>query len=154
MHTTPLHPQSDRMVESYIKTAGGHLRKVIWTYHTDWNERLPLLLPAYKASAPETIGMTPISIVFGREPCLPCDPLFGDPETRGNLQLTIWWSHGTGAWHHYALQHPKVVSDRMKACYDCLANPARFQEEYQVWLYHPTRTRRKSMKLEPSWEDP
>jgi hypothetical protein len=42
----------------------------------------------------------------------------------------------------------------MKACFDCLANLARFQEGYQVWLYHPIRTRRKSPKLGTSWEDP
>ena len=36
-------------------------------------------------------------------------------------------------------QHLKVVSDRMKARYNQLANSAGFQEGDRVWLYHPTR---------------
>jgi hypothetical protein len=42
---------------------------------------------------------------------------------------------------HYAPQHFKVASDRMKARYDRLANSTGFQEGNKVWLYRPTRTR-------------
>ncbi|KDR23993.1 hypothetical protein L798_07932, partial [Zootermopsis nevadensis] len=44
--------------------------------------------------------------------------------------------------------------DRMKARYDRLANSAGFQEGDRVWLYHPTRTKGKSPKLQTSWEGP
>jgi hypothetical protein len=61
------------------------------------------------------------------------------------------WQHDI---HHYARQHLKVTSDSMKACYDCLANSAGFQEGDQVWLNCLTQTRGKSPKLQPSWEGP
>jgi hypothetical protein len=35
MHITPLLPQSDGMVESYIKTVEEHLQKVVASYQRD-----------------------------------------------------------------------------------------------------------------------
>jgi hypothetical protein len=65
--TTPLHPQLDGMVERYIKTIEEHLRKVVAQHQRDWNERLPLFLLAYRAASHDTTGLTPSSLVFGRE---------------------------------------------------------------------------------------
>jgi hypothetical protein len=73
MRTTPLHTQSDGMVERYIKTIES-------TY-----ERLHLLLLAYRASTQDTTGFTPASLVFGRELRLPCDLLFGVPPDKERL---------------------------------------------------------------------
>jgi transposase InsO family protein len=44
--TTPLHPQSDGMVERYIKTIEEHLRKVVASHRRDWDGRLHLFLLA------------------------------------------------------------------------------------------------------------
>ena len=45
--TTPLHPQSDGMVEWYVKTIEEHLRKVVSIHKRDWDEgtHLPAGLP-------------------------------------------------------------------------------------------------------------
>jgi hypothetical protein len=56
--------------------------------------------------------------------------------------------------HNYARQHLKMASDRMKTRYDKLANSAGYQEGDRVWLYHPTRTKRKWPKLQSLWEGP
>jgi hypothetical protein len=42
----------------------------------------------------------------------------------------------------------------MKDRYYRLANSAGFQEGDRVWLYHPTRTRGRSPKLQSAWEGP
>jgi transposase len=47
--TTPLHPQSNSMVERYVKTIEEHLRKVVASNQRDWDEKLPLFLLAYWA---------------------------------------------------------------------------------------------------------
>ena len=77
--TTPLHPQSDGMVERYMKTIEEYLRKVISIHQWDWDERLSIFLLAYRASTHETTGVTPASMVFGRELRLPCDLMLGTP---------------------------------------------------------------------------
>jgi transposase InsO family protein len=138
--TTPLHPQSDGMVERYMKTIEEHLRKVVSTHQRDWDERLPIFLLAYQASTHETTGMTPAKMVFRRELRLPCDPMFGAPPDKGQSSTDytadlVERLHGI---HHFARQDLKVASDQMKACYDQLANSAGFQVGDSVWLYHPT----------------
>jgi hypothetical protein len=64
---------------------------------------------------------------------------------QGNWYLVI-------AIHNYACHHLKLASDRMRMCYDCLANSVGYQEGNQVWLYRPTHTKGRSPKLQPSWE--
>jgi hypothetical protein len=56
--------------------------------------------------------------------------------------------------HQYARQRLKLASDSMKARYNRLAISKGFQKNNQVWLFRPTRTRRKSPKLQSSWEGP
>jgi transposase InsO family protein len=65
--TTPLHPQSDGMVERYIRTIQEHIRKVIALHQKDWDSRLSIFLLAYRASTYDTMGLIPASQVFGRE---------------------------------------------------------------------------------------
>jgi hypothetical protein len=74
--TTPLYPQSDGMVERYIKTIEEQPRTVVASHQRDWDEGLPLFLLAYRASTNDTTGFTPASLVFGRELRLPCELLF------------------------------------------------------------------------------
>jgi hypothetical protein len=64
--TTPLHPQSDGMVEHYIKTIDEHLRKVVTSNQRDWDARLPPFLLAYRVSTHNTTSLALASLVFGR----------------------------------------------------------------------------------------
>jgi hypothetical protein len=92
--------------------------------------------------------------MFRRDLRLPCDLLFGAPP--GKERPTT--EHAADLVDHlhnlqdYARQHLKLASDRMKTRYDKSANSAGYHEEDRVWLYHPTRTKRKSPKLQSSWE--
>jgi hypothetical protein len=154
--TTPLHPQSDGMVERYVKTVEEHLRKVVSTHQQDWEERLPIFLLAYRAATHETTGVTPAGMVFGRELHLPCDLMFGVPPDR-EQSVTSYAADLVERLHdihHFTRQHLKVASDRMKEPCDQLANSAGFQEGNRVWLYCPTRKRGKSPKLQVCWEGP
>jgi transposase InsO family protein len=87
--TTPLRPQSNGMVELYIRMVEEHLRKVVPSHQRDWNARLPNLVLAYRASIHDITGLTPASLVFGRELQLPCDPLFGAPPASNDPQSII-----------------------------------------------------------------
>jgi transposase InsO family protein len=58
-HTTLLHPQSDGMVERYVKTIEEHLWKVVASNQRDWDEKLPLFLLAYRASTQRHYGIDP-----------------------------------------------------------------------------------------------
>ena len=46
--TTPFHPQSDGMVERYNRTLENQLALFVNDNQNDWDERLPLVLMAYR----------------------------------------------------------------------------------------------------------
>jgi hypothetical protein len=85
-HNTPLHPQSDCMVERYLKTVEEHIWKVVASHQRDWDARLPISLHAYMTSTHDTTGVDPASLVFGREPRLPYDLLFAPPPDKEDQQ--------------------------------------------------------------------
>jgi hypothetical protein len=55
------------MVKCYIKTVEEHLWKVVASHQRDWDEKLPFILLAYRASTYDTTGLTPACLVFGLE---------------------------------------------------------------------------------------
>jgi hypothetical protein len=74
--------------------------------------------------------MTPASLVFRPQLRLPCDLLFGTPPdkerpTTNHAADLVDHLHDI---HHYASQHLKLASDRMKTRYDKLANCAGYHE--------------------------
>jgi transposase InsO family protein len=121
--TTPLHPQSDGIVELYIKTAEEHLRKVV---ASNQNAMLPLFLLANRASTHDTTGVTPASLLFGRELRLPSELLFGTlpDKERPTIEHAANLVDHLRDIHNYALQHLRLASSRMKIRYDKLAKCA------------------------------
>ena len=71
--TTPLHPQSDGMVERFNRTLEAQLSKFV-------EDHLPLLLMAYRTAIHESTGCTPASLMLGRDLRLPIDLLYGRPD--------------------------------------------------------------------------
>jgi transposase InsO family protein len=121
LRTTPLHLQSDGMVERYIKTVEEHLRKVS-SPQRDWDARLPVILLAYRAFTRYTTGLTSASPLFGRELLLPCDLLFGalPDKERPTVDHAINLVDHLHDIHSFSRQHLKLASDRMKTCYNRL----------------------------------
>lgn len=154
--TTPLHPQSDGMVERFNRTLEQHLSKVVDKHQRDWDEHLSIFLMAYRSAVHNTTGLTPARVLFGREIRLPCDLVFGSPREEGQEinDYADQLKEKLLAVHDVARGRIAIASDRMKTRYDVKANSAGFQEGDQVWLYNPLRKKGVSPKLTPSWEGP
>jgi hypothetical protein len=111
-----------------------HPRKVVSALQKYWEDRVPIFLLAYRTSTHETTGMTPTSMVFRKDLHLPCDLFFGtsrdkEQSTPEFVSYLVKQMHDI---HYIAHQHLKVASDKMKACYDCLAHSPGFQEGHQA----------------------
>jgi transposase InsO family protein len=85
--TTSLHPQSDGMVERYVKTIEENLQKVVTNNQRDWDEKLPLFLLSYTASTHDTMGLTPVSLPATC--CLECPQTKNDPHP---ISRQSWWT--------------------------------------------------------------
>jgi hypothetical protein len=83
------------MVERYVTTVEEHLRKVVSAYQRDWDEKLPIFLLAHTARTHEDKGVTPTSMVFGRELRRP-DTLFGVIPDKEMSLTDTWWTSQTG----------------------------------------------------------
>jgi hypothetical protein len=96
--------------------------------------------------------MTPANMVLGRELRLPCDLFWAPPDKEESTTVYVAnLSERLHDIHHFARQHLKMASDRIKARYDRLSKYAGFQEDDRVWLYRQTRNRGKSPKLQSCW---
>ena len=78
--TTPLHPQSDGMVERLNRTIEAQLAIFVRENQTDWDFHIPFLLMAYRSAVHDTTKCTPAELMFGRNLRLPIDLLYGRPE--------------------------------------------------------------------------
>ncbi|KAJ8910252.1 hypothetical protein NQ315_007474, partial [Exocentrus adspersus] len=99
--------------------------------------------------------LTPASVVFGAELRLPIDLISDRLKKEEGVDNYI--SHlqdRLKLTHAEVRQKMRVESDRMKTRYDLRANTGGFQVGEKVWLYNPKRTKRKSPKLQKSWEGP
>jgi hypothetical protein len=94
---------------------------------------VPIFLQAYGASTHNTTGLTPASLVFGREHRLPCDLLFGVPPSKERPTI----DHAANLVdhlhdiHNYARQFLKLANDQMKTRYGRLtARPPTRETKY------------------------
>ena len=67
------------MVERFNRTLLNLLRLSVSENERDWDVKLPVLLFAYRTSVHETTGVTPFSMMLGREARLPEDLIYGLP---------------------------------------------------------------------------
>ena len=66
IRTTPLHPQSDGMVERFNRILKAQLAKFVSKNQRDWDHHLQLLMMAYRTSVHDTTGETPAMMMIGR----------------------------------------------------------------------------------------
>ncbi|UYV82879.1 hypothetical protein LAZ67_22001215 [Cordylochernes scorpioides] len=144
--TTPLHPQSDGMVERFNKAMEEHLSKVVEQHQRDWDVSLPPFIMAYRAAIHDTTGQTPAKIMFGRELRLPCDLEFGSPE-EPPAEVAGYVNNLRGLLletHELVRTKIRTASHRMKTRYDQRANHDGFRQNDLVWLFHPERKKKDS----------
>jgi hypothetical protein len=93
--TTLLHPQSDDMVERYMKTVEEHLRKVVSTRQTDWDRRLPTFLLACSAQPTRPQARRPPAWSSGGNYFCPAT-CSAPPPVRSSQRPTAWRTSWTG----------------------------------------------------------
>ena len=77
LRTTPYKPSTNGVVERFHRTLNSMLGKTVSDNQRDWDERLPLVMAAYRASPHSSTGYTPNRLFLGREVCMPLDLVMG-----------------------------------------------------------------------------
>ncbi|XP_029595362.1 uncharacterized protein LOC115178352 [Salmo trutta] len=77
--TTPLHPQSDGLVERFNRTLAQQLAIVTSKHQRDWDTHLPFILMACRSAVQESTACSPALLMLGRELRTPAELTFGHP---------------------------------------------------------------------------
>ncbi|XP_076660385.1 uncharacterized protein LOC143363724 [Halictus rubicundus] len=155
--TTPLHPQSDGLVERMIRTLLQYLTQFVSEHQKDWDEWIPTFLLAYRTSQHEVTRNTPAMVLMGRELRLPLDLLRGSNYASERKEEGAYIGEMRAkilGIHDFVRQRMKISGDKMKSWYDVHANRVSFNPGDKVWLFNPRRTRGRCPKLQSDWEGP
>ena len=132
---TPFRPQSDGQSEQNIKTLSCMIAMVTKDQH-DWDEHLPFLSMAYRATPQESTGLTPNFLMYGRELSMLVDVMIGPPkinlygawicqENAEKVDLHLWsggWTSRNGqskyynklSWQPIQLRWPLLLCKQVK----------------------------------------
>ena len=80
--TTAYHPQTDGLVERFNRTLTDMLAKTVEKSGRDWDQHLPHVLFAYRASLQESTQESPFYLLYGWDPQLPTSSALSQPKTR------------------------------------------------------------------------
>ncbi len=78
------------MVERFNRTLVAMLSAFVNDDHSNWDEQLPYVLMAYRATEHETTGFTPNICMLGRETTCPLDIMYEMPSNIQTVPSSQW----------------------------------------------------------------
>ena len=155
--TTAFHPQSDGFIERFNRTLQQMLVHYTSPTQTDWDEALPLVLAAYRATPQETTGQSPNLLMMGREVRMPVDLIAGQPPGEEAVEVTEYGQQlreDLTRIYDMVRRKTKKEMERQKRLYDRGKTAATYEPGDRVWQRLTTRTKGKSPKLQRKWRGP
>jgi transposase InsO family protein len=159
VRTTAYKPSTNGCVERLHRTLHSMLGKVVDDNQRDWDEHLPSIMAAYRASPSEATGYSPNFLMFGREVRAPVDLVCGAPREEEEL----WRNYDGFVDHHLTVLRKSYerareqlgqVAERAKDRYDMRARETELKVGQWVWVYNPRRRVGRSPKWQRLYEGP
>ena len=154
--TSPLHPQSDGMVERFNKTVEAMLAMSLED-QTEWDTKLPYVMMAYRSSVHESTGYSPNMLMLGREVEMPIDVLIGRPKDEAEVDVAEYVMQLQKDFeqaHQSARHNNRKATLRQKKNYDHRTQSKTFQQGDAVWLYDASRKKGVCPKFQCPWKGP
>ena len=145
--------------EDGARTLNSMLGKIVKESQRDWDEKLPQVMAAYRASPHSSTGFTPNQLFLGRETRMPLDLIMGvPPEDEGQPISTDDFvqrvKEDAEACYELARKELQVAAERRKKTYDVRVKKAVFALGEWVWYYCPRRYAQKSPKWQKMYDGP
>lgn len=153
--TVPYNPKSDGMIERHNRTIQQMLAMFVNENRNDWDDHLPFVMMAYRASCHDSTKCSPNLLMFGREIQFPIDVMFDDTPDRSNdicpSEYVEWLKQSAVLSFNVASQNLKVAASRQKKAYNKGLKPRRFTVGDSVWRWYPPTA---NVKLGLGWTGP
>lgn len=153
--TTPYHPQGNGQVERFNRTLLSMLRNLTEDAKADWKSSLAKVVHAYNCTRSEATGYAPYYLLFGRNPRLPVDIMFGlkpSHQSASHSEYASKWRKRMEEAYRLASETAQGERDRAQEHYN--------QKSYGAELYPGCRVLIRNFserggpgKLRSFWED-
>ena len=159
LRTTAYKPSTNGVVERFHRTLNSMLGKIVSDSQRNWDECLPAVMAAYRASPHDSTGFSPNKLFLGRENRMPLDLLMGFPDeelerNRSSNQFVAEIQERTENAYSIARKQLGVAAERRKATYDIRVKGAKYSVGEWVWYYYPRRYQRRSPKWQKNYTGP
>ena len=153
VRTSPYKASTNGAVERFHRTLNSMLGKVVAENQRDWDEWLPLVMAAYRASPHSATKLTPNMLMLGREVMMPVDIVLGRPEAdrEEDESYDSFVSNMAARLEEafkIARSELQCAAERRKRNYDLRVREQTYNLGDWVWYYCPRRYQRKS----PKWQ--
>ena len=153
--TTPYHPESDGMVERFMRTLKDVVSKFIDTQGSDWDLKVRAAAMAYNSSKHETTRYTPYYLVHGQEARLPADAKFRPSAPLVQVRSFVEdRSRTLQKAFEDARARSKEAATKMQERYDKKASPTHYEVGDEVWVTDPTAAAGGKPKLGLPYKGP
>ena len=151
--TVPYNPKSDGLVERANRTVVQMLTTLVGEARNDWDDHLPYVMMAYRASVHETTQFTPNRLMLNHETNLPIDLMVGAPPETPTcpVHYVEWVKDAAEHAFEFVQRNLKVGAQRQKRLYDRKSGLPKFKIGDSVWRFSSPKARSKFGK---PWEGP
>jgi len=132
------------------------LAKSVKESQRDWDERLPIVLAAYRATPHESTGFNPNKLFLGHEVRMPIDLVMGlSPEepkegmTAGDYLINLHQSSAEA--YQLARKQHCANAERRKKEYNIKVKVEEFKVGVWVYYYYPRHFQSRSIKWQKSY---
>ena len=155
VETVPYNPNGNP-IERFHRSLGQMLRSSISNRQTDWEDKLPAALLAYRTAVHTTTKMTPFFLTHGREARLPIDIIFPRPPQQLELRTTysVKLRENLDEAFRFVRDNQNKVIKREAALYSGTLDGEQLQEGDLVWYYSPRQNPGQVKKLHQGWCGP
>jgi len=150
LRTSPYKASTNSAIERFHRSLNSMLGKVVSESQTDWDDRLPYVMAAYRASRHESTGYTPNALVLGRETRAPIDlvldlPTADTPTVSYDAYVEDLQDKFRSA---YTLVRKElgVTAERNKHYYDLRVRPKQYAVGDWVYYFNPRHYRGRQDK--------
>lgn len=139
--TAPYRPNSDGLVERFNRTLKQMLKIFSAENPKDWDDHLPYLLMAYRASQHKSTGCTPNLLFLQREVACPLDLMVGPPPNTPEdicpVQYIEWIKSAMHLTHEFVYEQLGVAATRQKTYHDHALKPRTYEIGDWIWRFYP-----------------
>ena len=149
----PYNPKSDGLVERANRTVVQMVTTLVSEARNDWDDHLPFVMMAYRASVHESTKFTPNRLMLNHETNLPIDLMVGSPPETPTCPVFYveWVKDASEHAFEFVQRNLKVSAERQKRLYDRKSGLLKFKIGDSVWRYSPPNAK---LKFGKPWEGP